>query len=145
MHAEPIDFRAGDMEAPNYNRTIALRQTARRAEKVRPLRPVPGPRPGDPIGRIDRRCAARRPNFILTRPTKRCTLTGTQGNGKTIDPRRDPRLDGKTPSAEDGMRHQLRTIVALVFVIIAVLPAKAPAQATTGTISGAVTDESKAV
>ena len=43
------------------------------------------------------------------------------------------------------MRHQLRTIVALLLVIVALLPAMARAQATTGTISGAVTDESKAI
>src|SRR5437867_6191729 len=43
------------------------------------------------------------------------------------------------------MRHQLRTIVAVLFVIFALLPAMALAQATTGTISGAVTDESKAI
>src|SRR5947208_15281243 len=43
------------------------------------------------------------------------------------------------------MRHQLRTIVVLLFVTVALLPAMALAQATTGTISGAVTDESKAI
>src|SRR2546421_12427952 len=43
------------------------------------------------------------------------------------------------------MRHQLRTIVARLFVIVALLPANVLAQATTGTISGAVTDESKAI
>src|SRR5437773_8637342 len=43
------------------------------------------------------------------------------------------------------MRHQLQTIVALLFVIFALLPAMALAKATTGTISGAVTDESKAI
>src|SRR5438876_3755408 len=43
------------------------------------------------------------------------------------------------------MRHQLRTIVALLLGIFALLPAMALAQATTGTISGAVTDESKAI
>src|SRR3989442_4093947 len=43
------------------------------------------------------------------------------------------------------MRQQLRTIVALLVVIFALLPAMALAQAPTGTISGAVTDESKAI
>src|SRR5213594_401030 len=43
------------------------------------------------------------------------------------------------------MSPQLRTIVPLLLVIFALLPAMALAQATTGTISGAVTDESKAI
>src|SRR5262245_11047493 len=85
----------------------------------------------DPIARIRRRPRLRPPKIALTHPVKRCTLTGTSRNGKTIL-RRRRRLE--TRGGTD-MKGHFPAMFGVWLALAALTPALARAQATTGSIS----------